>query len=373
MSIDDRSRAVPGDNRRLARLRERMDRYGLDAFIVSQPQNRRYLSGVTATEGSAMASAGWLVVLLDTAYFITTFLYLEAAQKECQGAGVVRAQVRIAETAVEVLSSSNARRVGIEASHLVFASYDELARAMPAVELVPVDGIVEDLRAVKSDDEIELIRRSAALTDAAFDHFLRIGRPEMSEREAAWELERYMRENGAEGMAFSPAVATGPHAAVPHHHPTDLPLGTGQPIWMDLGAQLDGYCSDLTRSFCFGRSDEKYENIWRLVLRAHDIAMAGLRPGVVGRDSDALAREVISADGLGDAFGHGLGHGVGLAIHERPRLARVSSDVLTPGMIVTVEPGIYLSGWGGVRIEDLVVVTEDGIEVLSRSEQRILL
>lgn len=355
------------DNPRLAATRARFGRFGIDGFLVTQPENRRYLSHVSASEGQSSSSAGWLAILPRRAVFVTTFLYLEIAQREARGVEVERAPARLGDTAAEVIRDGDVGRLGFDAAHLTVAARDALAAACPDVTLVPVEGLVEELRAVKSADEVETIRRAAALTDAGFARLISVARPEMTEREAAWEIEKFLRENGAEAMAFGPSVAAGPNAAVPHHHGSDEPLGSGRPIWVDLGARVDGYDGDLTRSFSFGPAGERFEEVWRLVLRAQETALRGIRPGMTGPAADALARDVIAAGGHGEAFGHSLGHGVGLAIHERPRVSRFYDDVIPAGSVVTVEPGIYLPGWGGVRIEDLVLVADDGVEVISRA------
>jgi Xaa-Pro aminopeptidase len=232
---------------------------------------------------------------------------------------------------------------------------------------------VEELRQVKDPAEVEAVRAAVELTDQAYEHAVELLRPGMTEKQVAWEIEKFMREHGAEGIAFESIVAAGPHAALPHHSPTDRPIATGEPVTIDCGARLNGYCGDLTRSFCLGSADERFAEVYGVVLRAQEAALGGLRAGLTGREGDALARDIIREAGHGDAFGHSLGHGIGLAVHELPRVSARSEDVLRAGMLTSVEPGIYLPGWGGVRIEDLVVIEADGARNLTRAPKTMVI
>jgi Xaa-Pro aminopeptidase len=242
-----------------------------------------------------------------------------------------------------------------------------ISQAAEAVEFVPLKDTVETLRAVKDEDEIDALRRSVALTDAAFAQFVEVVRPGMTEREAAWEIEAAMRTGGASKVAFDLIVAAGPNGALPHARPGDHAIQPGEPVVVDIGCVVDGYCSDMTRTFCLGQPSDKYLEVWQIVLQAKEAAEAVIRAGVSGVDADAAARNVIAAAGYGDYFGHGLGHGVGLAVHEGPRASRLSEDTLEAGMSLTVEPGIYLPGEFGVRLEDLVIIGEHGIEILTNT------
>jgi Xaa-Pro aminopeptidase len=212
------------------------------------------------------------------------------------------------------------------------------------------------------------MKRAIALSDQAMEALYGELKPGMTEAEAAWFLEAYMRTRGAEGMAFEPGVAAGPNSAIPHHKPSDRAIRAGEPIWIDIGARIDGYCSDITRTVLLGSPDAQYERVWREVLEAQRRSLEFVRPGRNGRECDAMARDYLVSVGLGEAFGHSLGHGVGLLIHELPTLSARSDDKpLEPGMIVTVEPGAYLEGWGGVRHEELCVLTPDGLEILTHA------
>jgi Xaa-Pro aminopeptidase len=250
------------------------------------------------------------------------------------------------------------------------ADHHRLAAALgDAVALLPSEGIVERLREQKEPDEIATLRRAAAITDAALAAVLPRLRPDQSEREAAWMLEVALREGGAEAPSFPIIVAAGPNAAFPHHRPGDDPLGTDRPIVIDMGARVDGYHADLTRTVVLGEADERLREIYGIVREAQRRAIAGLRAGARTDELDALARDHIAAAGYGANFGHGLGHGVGLDIHEGPGLRRApvngQGTPLQAGVVTSIEPGIYLEGWGGVRIEDLALVTADGCELLS--------
>jgi Xaa-Pro aminopeptidase len=255
--------------------------------------------------------------------------------------------------------------VGFESTHVTVDQHQQWAEAAEGFELVPTKGMVEQLRAIKDEGELALIRRAVELSDAAFAHIVQWLRPGVTEKAVAWELEVFMRTHGADDIAFDLIVGFGPNGAMAHAEPSDRPIQEGEPIVLDLGARVDGYCSDLTRTLCLGEPDEMLRRIHATVLEAQEAAEHAMRAGLKGRTVDAIARDLIEAAGYGKHFGHGLGHGVGLAIHESPRAGKTSEDVLQAGMVITVEPGIYIEGWGGVRIEDLVVVREQGIEALT--------
>jgi Xaa-Pro aminopeptidase len=231
----------------------------------------------------------------------------------------------------------------------------------------PLEGLVEDLRQKKTEAELAIMRRALILTETVMRQVEGDLAPGLTERQVAWEIEKRLREGGAEGLAFPPIVAAGPNSARPHHHPGDYRLKAGEPIIIDMGARIDGYCADMTRTFIIGPADEQFRKIYSLVRRAQARAEAGLKAGMDSLAGDALAREVIADAGFGEAFGHSLGHGVGLAVHEAPSLspAEARRCVLPAGCVVTVEPGIYLEGWGGVRLEDMVVLHPEGAEVLN--------
>jgi Xaa-Pro aminopeptidase len=261
--------------------------------------------------------------------------------------------------------------VGFEASHINVATLHTWERALKGrLILVHTEGFVETLRMQKDDEEIAHIRQAVALADEAFAHIVTWMRPGITEAEVAWELERYMRTHGASALSFEPIVASGPNSAMPHARPTDRVLQAGEPITLDLGCIVEGYCSDLTRTLCLGEpADDKYLAVWQTVLQAQQAAEQGAKAGMTGEAIDKLARDVIQQAGYGDYFGHGLGHSVGLAIHESPRFSFTYQQEIPTGAIVTVEPGIYIPGWGGVRIEDMVLVQNGGVEILTKASK----
>jgi len=345
---------------RIDRLRERLSAEGVDALLVTHPSNVRYMSGFTA---GADAS---LLISATQALLATDFRYYEQVKRQAPAYRLFQAPNGLAAAFGDLAREAGARRIAFESTHITYALYQDLAK-VEGVELVPEKGWVEELRAVKSAEELALIRQAVAISDAVIAALPHILRPGMTEKELAWEVEAFMHARGAEDVAFPIIAASGPNGAMPHAVPSERRIVPGEPLTLDLGARVQGYCSDLTRTVCIGQPDDKFREVYGIVLKAQQAAEAGIKAGMLGKDADALARQVIVDAGYGEAFGHGLGHGVGLDVHEFPRAGARSEDRLAPGMVVTVEPGIYLPGWGGVRIEDLVVVTESGIEILSQA------
>ena len=348
---------------RLTKLRAILPEHDIDAILISQPQNRRYLSGFTG-------SAGWLVITAERAVMATDFRYYEQVGREAPGFELARIQTRVSDLLPEVLADLGIKRLGFESQHLTVEQLSTFSKAAEGVEWLPLENTVEKIRAIKDQDEIDALRRSAALNDDAFAHLLEVIEPGMTEREAAWEIETYMRSHGASKVAFDLIVAAGPNGALPHARPGEQAIQPGAPIVIDIGCVLDDYCSDMTRTFCLGEPSTRYLEVWNLVLQAQEAAEAVIRAGTSGIETDAAARDLIVEAGYGDYFGHGLGHGVGLAVHEGPRASRLSEDTFEAGMSLTVEPGIYLSGEFGVRLEDLVIIGKDGIEILTNTPKR---
>lgn len=349
---------------RLERVRQQLAPWGVEGVLITSPHNRRWLSGFTG-------SAGQLIVTAQAALLATDSRYWEQAGQQAPAFTVWQLghdREGDFRAAVAAAAGSGAARLGIEAQHVTLAEFDNLAR-VEGVEWVQLKETLEPMRAVKTEEEIKMMTRAAAITDAAMNQVNQLARVGMSEKELAWQLERTMREAGADGMAFTVIVASGPNAARPHHRPGERQLQAGDAIVIDMGAMLDGYHSDLTRTFYLGAEpDEPFWTIYNLVLAAQEAALAGIRAGLTGKEADALARDVITAAGHGAHFGHGLGHGVGLEIHEEPRLSVLrEKEKLVSGMVTSVEPGVYIPGWGGVRIEDLALVTENGVHCLSQA------
>jgi len=345
---------------RLAQLRADMAAHRLEALVVMSHPNRAYLTGFGG-------SAGTLLVLPERALLFVDSRYYERAPIEAPACETVRAGYAQIEGVAEAMASAGRRTVGFEADHVTVSRLDELRAKAPDLDWVATKGLVERQRACKSDAELAAIRRAAALTDAGMAHAMAAARHGMTERELAWSIHVFLHEHGAAGLAFETIVGAGENGASPHHETSDRVLRAHEPIVIDMGARWGGFAADLTRTFSLGPADDPdYPHVWALVEAANRLATAALRPGAKGVEVDALARDHIAAAGHGDHFGHGLGHGVGLDVHEAPRLSKTAGDAtLAAGNVVTVEPGVYLPGRFGVRIEDLVVVTPDGAEVLS--------
>lgn len=348
---------------RIEKLRQKMAEQGLDGMLITDPLNRRYLSGFSG-------SAGMLLITDERTMLVVDFRYFERAEREAPGWEQVRVVNKMQETLVEAVEQSGVRRLGIEGDHMTVAQWDEMREKLPEVECISTQKFVLPMRAIKDAGEIESIKEAIRCSDAAFAHLCQTIRSGMTELEVAWELESYMRQHGASATSFPLIVGGGPNGAMPHASSGDRPICEGEPIVIDFGATVNGYCSDITRTICLGRSDERYNEIWSLVLRAQQAAEEQIRPGMTGQQADAIAREILTQAGYGEQFGHGLGHGVGLNIHESPSVGRLADkDILEPGMVFSIEPGVYLPGWGGVRLEDLVWLHEDGAEVLTGADK----
>jgi Xaa-Pro aminopeptidase len=337
----------------------------LDALLVTDLVNVRYLTGFTGSNGMA-------VVGPELRRFITDFRYVEQAAEQVEGFDREQAPQEF----VDALAGGwpeGAMRLGFEDDDVSVRRYGRLRDAIPApVELVPAGGIVQELRAVKDAGEIARIRAAAVLADEAYGLVRDQGLVGRTEREVALAIENEMRRLGAEGPSFPSIVASAERGALPHAVPTDAAIPRGTLVTLDIGARLDGYCSDCTRTWATGELPDDLAEAYALVLRAQQEALAAVRPGPDGRELDAVARSIIEEAGHGERFGHGLGHGVGLEVHEAPRLARTAGAPLVAGNVVTIEPGVYLPGRGGVRIEDLVVVTADGHTVLSGTTKELI-
>ncbi|MDN5344849.1 MAG: Xaa-Pro aminopeptidase [Clostridia bacterium] len=349
---------------RLTRLRQIMAAEGITALWVRQEENRRYLSGFTGDSGQ-------LLITPAACYLLTDGRFTEQARQEAPDFQVVDLGNNPWEQLGATLAAAGITRLHFEAEHLTYATYTEFLEQardwLRPVELAPSRGLVERLRQVKDDAELELLQRAIDLADAGFSHLLRHLRPGITEKDLALELEYFLGKEGASGPSFTTIIAAGPRAALPHGVASRHPLQPGDLVVMDFGAVYGGYHSDLTRTVALAPVAPEWRQVYNVVLEAQGRAIAALRSGMEGRQVDAVAREHIAAAGYGPYFSHSLGHGVGLAIHEGPTLSSRSEVKLTPGMVVTVEPGIYLPGRGGIRIEDVVLVLEDGARVLSHA------
>ncbi len=340
---------------------------GEGALILSEP-NRRYYTGFSSSDGALWVTA-------EEAGFLTDFRYSEAAAREVDGIPVTES-ARLFRDAAEQLYSRGIRRVLLESERITLADRDRLRKAQGDIEWAggdTLDDAIRSQRRRKEPQELAAIRASQALTDASLTYILERLAPGVSEREIALDIEMFMRKEGASAVAFDLIVAAGENGSLPHAVPGDRRIRKGDFVTMDIGAVVDGYCSDMTRTVAVGEADDEQKAVYATVLSAQKACLAGLKPGLSGKEGDALARDVIDAAGYGANFGHSTGHGVGLEIHEFPRLSPGEQTELMPGDVVTVEPGIYLPGRLGVRIEDMVAVTRDGVEDFTRSPKELLI
>ena len=344
---------------RAQRLVELLPDAEVDVMLVTDLVNVRYLTGYTGSNGLALVGP-------QTRTFITDFRYVEQAAAEVEPSfDRIRARQDLLDEVADALPAGPLR-LGFEDDHVSVRSHARIGELLEGrVELVGGGGLVERLRAVKDADEIDRITAAAALGDASLQALLGFGLCGHTERELALELERDMRSRGAQRPSFDSIVATGPQGALPHARRREHPIGAGELVVIDWGAELDGYCSDCTRTVAAGEPGDEARGVYELVLEAQLAGLEAVKAGASGRVLDAIARDVIAQGGHGEHFGHGLGHGVGLEVHEGPRLSQRSDDILRAGNVVTVEPGIYLPGQFGVRIEDLVAVTAEGCEILT--------
>lgn len=353
-------------NQRVVRLRELLAKSNGDALLVTHPVNRHYLSGFTG-------SAGVLLISQGHAALVTDFRYREQAPRQAQGFEIIEHGNVMNATIADVIRQWGVKTLLFEDGNMTFASYRVLEKAVDFAQLQPAGTLVEQLRMIKDDSEIAIMQEAADLADRAFAHILGFVKPGVAEAQIALELEVFMRSHGATSSSFDTIVASGERSALPHGVASDRTIGPGEFVKLDFGAYYKGYCSDITRTVVVGTPSDKHREIYGIVQEAQQYALDRLAPGMTGKEGDALTRDIITRYGYGECFGHGTGHGLGMEIHEAPRLSLTGDTVLTPGMTVTVEPGIYLPGFGGVRIEDDVVMTETGIHILTRSPKQLMI
>ena len=352
---------------RLQKARDALREHELDAFLISSPENRRYLSGFAG-------SAGYLLVSQTDAVLATDFRYVEQAGRQAPLFRVERITGKL-DWFPKLAAQVGARKIGFESQHMTVGTHSALQKAIADSEgpdritLVETSDTVSVMRATKYGEEMDLLTRAIEITDLAFDEVESTVQAGVTEREMAWRLEKAMRERGAEGLAFEIIVGAGPNGALPHHLAGDVVIGDDAPVVIDMGARYEGYCADLTRTIVVGEPDETFQRVYDTVLRAQLAAEEGVESGMTGGEVDAISRKIIDEAGYGDSFGHSLGHGVGLAVHELPRVGPDAEDTIEDGMVFTIEPGIYLSDWGGVRIEDVVVMENGRASVLSKAHK----
>lgn len=363
---------------RIQQIRTWIAEQGIDAFLVTQPQNRSYLSGWLNddTEG-----AGMLLVSDQQQVLLTNPLYREIAEKEAVGWAVVVPEKReYAPMITKLAQKYRWKKIGFESKAITYWEYEQIRNAGQhegemLYTLTPFEhSYVDTLRLVKQPNELELLKHAIAITDETFAHLCEWIEPGMTEKEIEWEILRYMVSLGADGLAFASIVASGPHSSMPHAHPTERRIERGELITIDMGARYKGYCADMTRTICLGEPREpRMQEVYDAVLHAMKACEQGLHAGMTSIEADALARQAL--EDLAEYYVHGTGHGVGLQIHEGPGMSPHSPKEakLPDGCVVTVEPGVYIPGWGGVRIEDCVLVKESGVEVLTHSPTRLMI
>ena len=345
----------------LQNLRQKLQTEKLDALLVTQAENRRYLSGFSGSSGALLIAADRQIILTDSRYY-------QQVRQETLAWELAEAGYNWPAYLGEHLEEFGLRgaAIGFEADAVSVADFNKWRAALAEATLRETIGLVMSLRVVKGEKELTAIRQAVALADRAMAYIYQRIQPGMTEKEIAWELEVFMRNRGASALSFETIVAFGPNSALPHATPTDRACQLGDVVLIDMGCVVNGYCSDITRTFSLGEpSDPDFMKIWRLVFNANAVAAAAITAGTSSNTADAYARDIIKAAGYGDQFGHSLGHGVGLAVHEAPKVSYTSEDPLPAGAVITIEPGVYLPGDFGVRLEDMALVTEEGLEILT--------
>lgn len=356
--------------KRIEFLRHSMSSTDIDTLLVLVGENRFYLSGFSAQDHQYDESAGALLITQNHLMIATDSRFDLQARDEAPQYEVVIYKKGLAKALPDLMKRLDTKRLGFEEARLSYHQYRqfniELEKASVSVELVPLEDFIEKFRLIKSSKEIELTRQALKLAEGVFRRVVKKMAPGMTEKALAWEMERGMREDGADDLSFPVIVAGGPNSALPHAVPTDRPIAAGEPILFDWGARLNAYCSDTSRTVILGPADDTFKTVHHTVLEAQKRAISAITSGASTKAVDTAARAYIHSKGFEGKFGHGTGHGTGLAVHEGPRLSPLKDTRLEAGMIVTVEPGIYLADWGGVRIENQVVVRENGSDVLNR-------
>lgn len=350
---------------RLQQMRQQMDAHNLDAYVVIRPENGRYLSGFSGGEAT-------LYITSEKAFLLTDFRYIEQAKAQAPDFEIIDAGQQEHFTKLAEIGQQ-AQRVGFEGDFITYLDFGKLNDAFSQVELLSLPDLVSHLRSVKDESEIKLIRQAVKIADDAFDEVLKTIEIGQTEEEIGLNLEFSMRRAGASGGSFDFIVASGVRSAMPHGTASSKRVQSGEFLTMDFGAIYQGYCSDITRTIFIGDPEDKHRAVYETVLAAQRAGIQAVAPGRTGKEVDAVARTIIEKAGYGDYFGHGLGHSVGLAIHEGPNLNKREERILEPGMVITVEPGIYIPDWGGVRIEDIVLVTENGCEVLTQAPKEFII
>lgn len=350
---------------KLQKLRKTLQEQNLDGILITNGYNRRYMTGFTGTAGVAIVSQ-------NDAVFITDFRYTEQAAAQIQDFRIVRHETTIIEEIATQVKNMGIKLLGFEKDTVSYGTY-ELYKNKIQTDLVPISGLIEKIRLIKTQQEINIIKVACEIADHAFTHILNFIKPGKTELEVSNELEFFMRKQGATQSSFDTIVASGLRSALPHGVATNKVIEKGDFVTLDYGALYNGYISDITRTVAVGEPSEKLVDMYNAVLASQLLALEKVGPGLSGIQADAIARNYLKEKGYGEAFGHSLGHGIGLEVHEGPGLSMRSEAILEPGMAVTIEPGVYLPGIGGVRIEDDILITETGNELLTHSSKELII
>lgn len=350
---------------RVANLRKEMIEEDISSFLITSSYNLRYLTGFTGTTGVAL-------ITLEEAFFITDFRYTEQAETQCEGYKIVQNHGPIFDVVADLVEEKELINLAFEEATVSFKEYVQLEMILE-VDLIPVSGMIEELREIKDDSEIEIIQKACEIAGQAFSHILTYIKPGMTEIQVANELDFHMRSLGASSVSFETIVASGLRSAMPHGVASEKVIEQGDFITIDFGCYYQGYVSDMTRTISLGEPSEKLKEIYQIVKEAQQKVLDIAKPGMTGAELDAVARDFITSKGYGEAFGHSTGHGIGLEIHEGPNVSKMAEKVFVSGNVITNEPGIYLPGIGGVRIEDDMLVTDNGIKRLTHSEKELII
>ncbi len=355
--------------KRLVRLKESLYKKNLNALMILTEENRRYLSGFTGEDGNFDESAGALFIT-DTELILATDSRFELqARNEAQDYEIYCYKKGLIEEFPNIMKMLKIKRIGFESNRMSYIQFRKFSEKIDSeklqLELVETENIVENIRMIKESAEIDEIKKALSIAESVFKDFSESVTYGMKEKEAAWAMEKGMREAGADALSFPTIVASGSNSALPHAIPGNRIFKEGEPILFDWGARLNGYYSDISRTLVIGKADDTFKKVYKTVLEAQRKATSAIRPGISSKAVDKIARNHIDESEFKDKFGHGLGHGAGLSVHEHPRLSPLKDTKLEAGMVFTVEPGIYIPNWGGVRLENMVVVREDGAEILN--------
>ena len=350
-------------NENIGKIRRMLKKRGLNGILLYKPENMRYASGFTG-------SVGYVLITGTDAIFITDFRYIQQAAAQCDGFEII--EMNHTKTVTDILNDLRPHHLGIEGDFMTYRQFMKFADKLEDTYMVPLKCAISKLRSVKMPEEIKNIEKAAHIADKAFEHILKFIKPGLTELDIALELEFFMKKEGADKLSFDSIVASGKRSSLPHGVASDKIVEAGDMITLDFGCVYNGYCSDMTRTVVLGKADDKQREIYDIVLKAQVTSLEAVKPGITGAELDAIARGIIGDSGYGQYFGHGLGHGVGLEVHELPHVNARGDVPIKSGMVLTIEPGIYIPDFGGVRIEDLVLVTDSGFRVLSKSTKEFL-